>query len=292
MEIALRQINRAALFCDKGLSVAVFPAGIVELETRAASKPDGGNGLVIESRSEFIQTREAVSAKRNQRIDGDVEHIGCLAQVWLRTSGVHSSGICKGAGLRKTEKAGRLLCPPDGVRRLAPGFCPGNLAARLCGRRSRLGIRLRDAEVAADRVLANLVDHDFFGNVRTREVEEDWLVHGAILLFEALVFDGYSSAELVALLVHAPEFDGDIPNLLRLAPAGDGEFNVVPFAEAAELVNFVMVAGDERTHLAARHLQVFAGRIQVRLDADNLGVHGFHVIAGSLGSEFRVNRGV
>src|SRR5258707_5284184 len=121
MEIALRQINRAAIFRDKGLGVAVFPACIVELETRAASKPDGGNGFMIEHRSELIQAKEAVSAKGNQRIDSDVEHIGCLAQVWLRTSGVHSSGICKGAGLGKIKKAGRLLCPPDGVvRRLTP----------------------------------------------------------------------------------------------------------------------------------------------------------------------------
>src|SRR5260370_439998 len=290
MEIAVRQINRAAVSCDKGLAVAVFPAGIVELETGAASKPDGGNGFVLESRSEFIQATEAVSAKGNQHIDSDVKHIGCLAQAWLRTSGVHSSGICKGAGLRKIKKAGRLLCPPDGVvRRLTPGFCLANLAARLCGRRSRLRIRLRDAEVAADRVLANLVDDDFLGDVRAREVEEDWLVHGAILLFKSLVFDGHGGAELVALFVHATQFHSDIPNLLRLAPAGDGEFNVVPFAEAAELVDFVMVAGDERTHLAARHLQFFAGRILVRLYANNLAVHGFHVIAGGLGSEFGVN---
>src|SRR5258706_11995910 len=126
MEIAFRKINRAAVFRDKGLGVAVFPAGIVELETRAASKPDGGNGFVIECCGEFIQTREAVSAKGNQRIDSDVEHIGCLAQVWLRTSGVHSSGICKGAGLGKIKKACRLLSPPAGVvRRLTPVLtCP------------------------------------------------------------------------------------------------------------------------------------------------------------------------
>src|SRR5260370_3564815 len=198
-------------------------------------------------------------------MERDGEHIGCLAKVWLRTSGVHSSGICRGAGLRETEKAGRLLCPPDGVRRLTPGFCLGNLAARLCGGSSSLRIRFRDAEVDADRVLANLVDYDFFGNVRTREVEEDWFVHGAILLFKSLVFDGHGGAELVALFVHAPQFDGDIPNLLRLAPAGDGEFNVVPFAEAAELVNFVMVAAVWRIHLPSRHLQVFPGLVHFRL---------------------------
>src|SRR6266849_2082126 len=111
MKIALRQINRAAIFCDKGLAVAVFPAGIVELETRAASKPDGGNGFVIESRREFIQTMEAVSAKGNQHIDSDVKHIGCLAQAGLRTSGVHSSGICKSAVHRKIKKGGQIALP-------------------------------------------------------------------------------------------------------------------------------------------------------------------------------------
>src|SRR6266849_4809422 len=83
MEIAFWQINRAAVFCDEGLGVAVFPAGIVKLETRAASKPDGGNGFMIEHRSELIQATEAVSVKGNQRIDSDVKHIGCLAQAWL-----------------------------------------------------------------------------------------------------------------------------------------------------------------------------------------------------------------
>ncbi len=80
MEIALRQINRAAVFCNKGLGVAVFATGIVELETRAASQPDCGNGFVIECGGEFIEAMETVSSEGNQRIDSDVKHIGCLAQ--------------------------------------------------------------------------------------------------------------------------------------------------------------------------------------------------------------------
>src|SRR5258708_16925871 len=96
------------------------------------------------------------------------------------------------------------------------------LAARLCGRRGRLRICLRDAEVAADRVPANLIDDDFLGNVRTREVEEDWLVHGAILLFKSLVFDGHGGAELVALFILVPPFDSDLSHLSRLSPAAAG----------------------------------------------------------------------
>src|SRR5712692_10705751 len=55
MEIALRQINRAAVFRNEGLGVAVLAGRIVELETRAACKPDCGNGFVIECRGEFIE---------------------------------------------------------------------------------------------------------------------------------------------------------------------------------------------------------------------------------------------
>src|SRR5260370_11146637 len=121
MEIALREINRAAIFCDKRLGVTVFAAGIVELETRAASKPDRGNGFGIERRSEFIEAMETLSAEGNQRIHGDVKDIGCLAQTWLRNRVVHSIGTCEGAGPLKTKKSGSVLCPPDGERRLTPG---------------------------------------------------------------------------------------------------------------------------------------------------------------------------
>src|SRR5258708_36623410 len=121
MEIALREINRAAIFCDKRLGVTVFAAGIVELETRAASKPEGGNGFVIERRSEFIEAMETGSPEGNQRIDGDVKDIGCVAQTWLRNRVVHSIGTCEVAVPRKRKKAGRLLGPLDWRRRLTPG---------------------------------------------------------------------------------------------------------------------------------------------------------------------------
>ncbi len=53
-----------------------------------------------------------------------------------------------------------------------------------------------------------------------------------------------------------------------------------------------MVARDERAHLAASHFQVFASGIEIGLDTHNLGVHDLDVIAGGLGSEFRVYRSI
>src|SRR5436309_13405163 len=170
--------------------------------------------------------------------------------------------------------------------------CPEILAGIVDGCSGGMRISIRDAQIATDRVLAYLVDNDLFWNVRSREVEEDRLVHGAILLFELPVFDRHGGVELAALFVDTLQFDGNIAYLLRLVPADDGEFHVIPFTEAAELVNFIMVARDERAHLAASHFQVFPVRCQVCLDADNLGVHGLDIIAGSLGSEFRVDRSI
>jgi hypothetical protein len=43
------------------MGVAVFAAGIVELEPRAAGQPYGGNGFVVECRGEFIKAAEADS---------------------------------------------------------------------------------------------------------------------------------------------------------------------------------------------------------------------------------------
>jgi hypothetical protein len=61
VEIVLRQINRAAVFRNEGMGVAVFAASLVELETRAAGEPDGGDGFVVERRGEFIEAKEAAS---------------------------------------------------------------------------------------------------------------------------------------------------------------------------------------------------------------------------------------
>src|SRR5271157_9013 len=54
----------------------------------------------------------------------------------------------------------------------------------------RLSARLGDAQVAADLVLADLVDDDFLRLVRTAQIEEERLIDRAILVLGALVLDG------------------------------------------------------------------------------------------------------
>jgi len=78
--------------------------------------------------------------------------------------------------------------------------------------------------------------------------------------------------------------NGDIAHLLRLVPADDGEFNVVPFAERRIWSISSMVARDERPHFAASHLQIFTRGVQIGLHTDNLGVHGLDVVTVALWS--------
>jgi len=84
------------------------------------------------------------------------------------------------------------------------------------GSAGRLRIRLRNADVAADLVLANLVDHDLFRNMCAGDVEEDGLVEGAVLLFKALVLDDHGEIDLVPLLVHTLKLDSNVADLLGL----------------------------------------------------------------------------
>ena len=147
-------------------------------------------------------------------------------------------------------------------------------------------IDLRDADVSADGVLADLVDDNFFGNVRAGGIEENGFIGSAVLLLEALVFDDHGQVKLVPLLVYTLEFDGHVGNLLRAVPAGNGELGVVALTQTAKLVNFVVVASDEGSHFALGHLQVFAGGIEIGSNAHNLGIHRFDIIAGRFGGQF------
>src|SRR5580692_11110505 len=144
------------------------------------------------------------------------------------------------------SEAGRNPCP---LRGLVGRGCCVRLVAGSGGGGGRLRVRLGDADVSADLVLANLVDDYFFRYVRAGDVEENRLVEGAVLFLEALVLDGHREIDLVLLLVDALEFDSDVADLLGLVLANDGEFNVVALADAAELVDFIMVARDESAHL-------------------------------------------
>src|SRR5260370_20281943 len=83
------------------------------------------------------------------------------------------------------KKGGQNVLPALSFARQTPPGAPSSyLVPRFGGGSSRLRIRLRDTEISAYGVLANLVDDDFLGNMSAREVEEDRLVHGAVLLLE------------------------------------------------------------------------------------------------------------
>src|SRR6516165_3978916 len=79
----------------------------------------------------------------------------------------------------------------------------------------RLAVCLRNANVAADGVLADLIDHELFGDLGTAQVEEDGLVNRAILLFKTAILRGHGHTELTPLLVCILELDGQVADLLR-----------------------------------------------------------------------------
>src|SRR6266478_4639772 len=120
VEIVLRKINCAAIFRDKGMSVAMFAAGIVELKTRAAGQPNGGNGFVVESRGEFIETLEAGSPQGDQCINSDVEDARSLTQTGLRTGEAYSTGIRK-ITCAPQKKGGQIVLPAFSRPANSPG---------------------------------------------------------------------------------------------------------------------------------------------------------------------------
>src|ERR1700688_5195933 len=132
-----------------------------------------------------------------------------------------------------TKKAGRKSCPP----RPRPVTFAGPLSVFLVAGSGcagvRLRIRLRNAHVSADLVLTHFVDDQLFGQPRAGNVEENRLVERAILLLEALVFHRHCDAVLIALLIHALQFHGHVPDLLRLVLAAYGELDVVALTQPA-----------------------------------------------------------
>ncbi len=51
-----------------------------------------------------------------------------------------------------------------------------------------------------------------------------------------------------------------------------------------------MVAGDERAHLAARHLQIVLGGVEISFHAGHVGVELVDVLSVGLGGELGVHR--
>src|SRR5437899_2600040 len=111
------------------MDVTVFATGIVELEARAAGKPDGGDACLVERRSEFIEAGSRLSAYGDQGINSDIENTRRLAHAKLRNSGDDSIGIPLTTSADRQKKAGRSICPPATV----PGeFSRASLSVFTC----------------------------------------------------------------------------------------------------------------------------------------------------------------
>src|SRR6266700_928925 len=120
MKIVLRQINRAAVFRNERMRVAVFAAGIVELETRAVGQPDGGNGFVVECRGEFIEALKAASPQGDQFINSNVEDTGCLTQARLRIGEAPFYRNLERRWAAESKKGGQSVLPALSFARQTP----------------------------------------------------------------------------------------------------------------------------------------------------------------------------
>src|SRR2546422_4224199 len=108
----------------------------------------------------------------------------------------------------------------------------------LPGRASRHGscrrLRLRNAQVSGGAVLGYLVDDQLQRRAAAVRVEVNRLVHGAILLLEAVVVGVNHDCELVPLGVGAAQLHLDVADLLHAALAIQREFEVVALAHPAD----------------------------------------------------------
>src|SRR5713101_8139964 len=104
--------------------------------------------------------------------------------------------------LRRIKKAGRRFCPLLVGLAHSQGCCVlGLLTGTGSAGWLRLTVSLGNADVAADGVFAKLVDDQLFRDLGAAQIEEDGLVHVAILLFDSAVLGGHGNAVLRALFV-------------------------------------------------------------------------------------------
>jgi len=136
--------------------------------------------------------------------------------------------------------------------------------------------------VAADLVLADLIDHHLFRQTSAGSCRRRPVLFSARFFFQKRL----SSTVITTLywlrfwlMLSAPRSHFD---LLRFFLPCDGEFNVIALAQPAELVDLIVIARNQGSHLAACHLQVFARGVQVGRTPPTFGVHVLEVIRGGL----------
>ena len=65
--------------------------------------------------------------------------------------------------------------------------------------------------------------------------------------------------------------------MLRAALAANGEFEIVALTHPAELIDFIVIAGDQRAHFALRHLQAAVRRIEIGANACDVAAQLRHI---------------
>jgi len=150
--------------------------------------------------------------------------------------------------------------------------------------------RLRHAQVARRRCLRYFVDHEFQRRVASAGVEEDRFVNRAVLFLEALVVGKHVDGVLVLLGVRVFQLDHNRAHAFRAGFARDRELKIIALAHAAQLVDFIVVTGDQGAHLATSHLDTVFRGIQVSLHAVDVTVQLVDVIGVRLRSKLGVDR--
>src|SRR5437867_11862112 len=136
------------------------------------------------------------------------------------------------------------------------------LARSRTGRGCRRGALWR-AQIPGRAGLGDLVDHEFQRGAAAASVEEDGFVDRAILLLEAVVVSKDVQGVLVLLGVGVLQHELNGTDFGAAALALHGEFKIIALANVAKLIDFVVVAGNQRAHLAAGHLNAVFGGVKV-----------------------------
>src|SRR5205807_5130382 len=98
-------------------------------------------------------------------------------------------------------------------------------------------------------------------------IEVDGLIDRAVLLLETQVVYVERHGELLLLNISAAELDHEIADLRAIALAGERELDIIALAHPAELIDLIVVAGDQGSEFGAGHIEIVPSRRQVALHA-------------------------
>src|SRR5579885_1475153 len=148
---------------------------------------------------------------------------------------------------RTQKQKGREACASRPGAALVRICLVSRLRVRSGGRPGRAG--LWHAEVARDRVLSDLVDHQLFCLPLVARIQNDRRIDVAVLFFSLLVFQNHRQVRALLLFVHALQLDRQIAHLLRLVLPRDGELDIVALSQPAEVIDFIVVLRNQVSQL-------------------------------------------